>query len=151
VRWERNGCAAGDPDVSDLYAALMQSGTVRLPSTARDNLENALRRRAGEDGFFASCEIDTIKLVGPLRAEYVADPKPRLTLEAEKLYRDSKHGEVWTSGLCGGYDVFADLHTGAWLQAALETLAEVDGMELEIERVDDVGHFLRTRARPSTQ
>jgi hypothetical protein len=44
VRWERNGCAAGDPDVSDLYAALMQSGTVRLPSTARDNLENALRR-----------------------------------------------------------------------------------------------------------
>jgi hypothetical protein len=72
-------------------------------------------------------------------------------LEAEKLYRDSKHGEVWTSGLCGGYDVFADLHTGAWLQAALETLAEVDGMELEIERVDDVGHFLQTRARPSTQ
>jgi hypothetical protein len=152
VRWERNGCAAGDPDVSDLYEALRQSGTVRLSLDERDHLENALRRRAAEDGFFAICEIGTIKLVGPLRADYVADPKPRLTLEAEKLYWEIKrNGEVWTSGLWGGYDLFADLHTGAWLQAALETLAEADGRELEVERVDDVGHFLRMRARPSTR
>jgi hypothetical protein len=152
VCWQRNGCAADDPDVTDLYESLRQSGTVRLPLDEREKLGNALKRRAAEDGFFANCEIGTVKLVGPLQAECVADPKPRLTMEAEKLYGQIKRDdEVWTSGLWGGYHLFADLHTGAWLQAALETLAEADGMELEIERVDDVGHFLGTRARPSTR
>ena len=152
VRWQRDGCAADDPDVSDLYESLKQSGTVRLPWDEREMLGNALRRRAAEDGFFAYCEIGGVKLIGPLQAECVADPRPRLTIEAEKLYREiERDGEVWTSGLWGAYHPFADLDTGAWLQAALETLAEADGMELELERVDDVGHFLRMRARPPTE
>jgi hypothetical protein len=143
VRWQRNGCAPHDPDVADLYTLLLQDGSVSVPWEAWEELWNALKRRAAEDGYSTEIELTTVKLTAPLRAETIADPIPRLRADAEELYRRiQEEGEVFTSALGGGYHAFADLQTGRWEAEAIKALAEADGLELHRRRIDDVGEYL---------
>lgn len=143
VHWQRDGCAPNDPDVTDLYASLLQDGSVSVPWEARDEVWNALKRRVAEDGYFTVFEIGTAKLIRPLQAEDVADPVPGLHAAAEELYfRLQDEGEVFTSVLFGSYHAFADLQIGRFVAEAIKALAQADGLELHRRNVDDVGEYL---------
>jgi len=134
---EDRGWVRGKPGPEQVAAGGLQAEKSGLPEPPWRERTHSLDRR-------------TLVLDGPLPAE-IAEPVKTTEASAKETYEKLRcDGKVWVSYWHGRHALMAEPATTVFFRE-LERLRAQDGLQVEIEQIDDHGEIWRTPGKASTK